>query len=933
MSKLDKTDINEQIAASIKKFSTLARDEASRQRFIIEMPEFIQKKAQLISAHFLLSEGARLADMGCETGEVTYVLASLNPRVEIVGVDKDPEAIEFARKTYRLPNLSFRVADVSVPEFADETFDAIINSNVLHNVYSASGYSTDEVVNVLEMQMRKLKIGGTMLVRDYIMRPTDELVLMEFPNIPSQGSAPETMSEADLLVSFSQNARPMVDGCEGFFIEELMPRREGTRLFRLPHKWAEEFVYRKDFRANWNKELAQEYTFFTGQDYKREFTKIGMRMVFSSPYRNPWIVENFFMGHFQLYNEDYVPLNYPATNYFIIAQRVADKQSLVIEERRPSQKPTGDLQITVVRDKKSGKVHELVKRPGEFCDVVPYRVTPDNRVLIYVRGGYPRPIVNAVSRGSSNLDGKKWSGHLIEPLTLDTSTMGSDVNENRRQIYSFVEKYAELRPKSETAWFVGQTYFPSPDRIEEGIEPVFVEVENPMRSAWYIRNDEDSKFSEVGTIQEIDVTNIILSSQVGLLPDPRLEMHIYALVMKYGVPFPQWIGEKPPPVAYRTAEVKDPEDMLKELEPTEFERETKGPSQLKAVRSVFVEEGKVGRSARGLSSQDVEFIITEDGIENIAVVMPVSHDWDNNLLVAVQPSIMPVPNRLGGDGAMLNAPSFPLPKEVKTVHEAKTYVANIFRVPLEYVSQLGESYFTHTGVTPQRIYPFIVASAAQNNEKLPPLQYAPLKKLWRMTWLFYLTRQGRTNLRFLAWVGMAMGGNHDMTLDKTLGNMKGRAFELSTDKMALGSEGVGYSSLPSRILGQRGDAKPAVDPNASASGVTAIKVIDVASKDPVITTAPMAPAPAAAASRPSISSAYNSSRKISAQSMAAPGVATALNIKGAFRDIRVSQTPTVAALDKKIDAVGDKLKAQRPKAAELKLEPPRPRPTTTKGKQ
>lgn len=931
MSKLDKTDINEQIAASIKKFSTLARDEASRQRFIIEMPEFIQKKAQLISAHFLLSEGARLADMGCETGEVTYVLASLNPRVEVVGVDKDPAAIEFARKTYRLPNLSFRVSDVSVPELADETFDGIVNSNILHNVYSGSGYSADEVTHVLEMQMRKLKIGGTMLVRDYMMRPEGELVLMEFPNTASLGSDPLTMSEPDLLVSFSQNARPMDNGCEGFFIEELMPRREGTRLFRLPHKWAEEFVYRKDLRQNWNKELAQEYTFFTWQDYKREFTKIGMRMVFSSPYRNPWVVENCFKGRFQLYNEDYVPLNYPATNYFIIAQRVAEKQSLVIEERRPSQKPTGDLQITVVRDKKSGKVHELVKPPSEFCDVVPYRVTPDNRVLVYVRGGYPRPIVNAVSRGSSNLDGKKWSGHLIEPLTLDTASMGSDVNENRRQIFSFVENYAELRPKSNEAWFVGQTYFPSPDRIEEGIEPVFVEVENPQRATWSIRSDAGAQFSEVGSIIEIDVTNIILASQVGLLPDPRLEMHIYALVMKYGVPFPQWIGEKPPPVPHKVVEVSEPEDLLKELSPAEFERENKAPSQLKAVKSVFVEEGKIGRSTRGLSSQDVEFIVTEEGVENIAVVMPLSRDWDNNLLVALQPGIMPVPNRLGGDGAMLNVPSFPLPKEVKTVHDAKTFVANLFRVPLEHVSQLGESYFTHTGVTPQRIYPFMVASAAQGDH-LPPWRHTPMKKLWRLTWLYYLTRQGRVNLRLVAWLGMAMGANHDMTLDKTLGNMKGQAFSLSTEKVALGSEAVGYSSLPSRILGQRGDAKPS-DPNLIAASSVIVKAVDVSSKDSVVASPATPAASAPPVSKPSISSAYNSSRKISAQSMAAPGVATALNIKGAFQDLRVSQTPSVAAIDKKIDAVGDRLKAHRPKALELKLEPPRPKPTTTKGKQ
>ena len=64
MSKSDKTEINEQIAASIKNFSSRAKGDPTRQRQVIEMPEYIQQKAELISAHFLLPAGARIVDMG-----------------------------------------------------------------------------------------------------------------------------------------------------------------------------------------------------------------------------------------------------------------------------------------------------------------------------------------------------------------------------------------------------------------------------------------------------------------------------------------------------------------------------------------------------------------------------------------------------------------------------------------------------------------------------------------------------------------------------------------------------------------------------------------------------------------------------------------------------------------------------------------------------
>ena len=54
----------------------------------------------------------------------------------------------------------------------------------------------------------------------------------------------QDFSDADLLVYYSQTARPLENGYEGFFLEELapLPDREGTRLFRLLHKWAIEFI-------------------------------------------------------------------------------------------------------------------------------------------------------------------------------------------------------------------------------------------------------------------------------------------------------------------------------------------------------------------------------------------------------------------------------------------------------------------------------------------------------------------------------------------------------------------------------------------------------------------------------------------------------------------------------------------------------------------
>ena len=810
MSITNKTEIKEQIAASIKKFSELAKNDASRNNYIVNMPEFIQRKAALISAHLLLPTGARIINMGCGTGEVTYVLALLNPRADIIGIDNNQSVIDFARKTYKLPNLSFRLSDISIPDFNDESIDGIINSNILHGVYSSAGYNPEAVNRLLESQIRKLKPGGVMLIRDYIMPPEDEYVLLELPNTPSTGKAPVHLSDADLLVLFSQSARPLPGGeCEGFFIEEQMPRREGTRLFRLPHKWAVEFIHRKNYRASWEREIEMEYTFFTWQDFRREFSKMGMRMVFTAPYWNPWVVKHFFKGRFQIYSEGYASMNNPATNYFIVSQKVADRQSLMLEERRPSQKPPSDLRIMVVRDKKSGELHELVKRPGEYCDIVPYRITHDDRLVVFVKSGFPRPIVNAVSRGSHNLDGKKWSGHLIEPITMDTINMTDDVEDNRKMIFDHIRDYSGLRPKSEEKWYIGATYFPSPDRIDEAIEPVFVEVENPHKTTWPLKKDKDTAFTELGVFTELDASDILLAAQVGLLPEPRMELHVLDLMVRHNIPFPRWVGESFPLIPGNSVRVHEPEDLLKEVEATEFEEEEKEPVHLKSVRAVFIEEGRVGQTTRGMAAQDVEFIVTDDGIENIAAVFPIARDWDDNLLVALDPKIMPVPNRMGGEGATFNVPTFALPKGVRTIDDAKNFIAAIFGVPMDRVSRLGESYFTHIGVMPQRVYPFTVASPPEGGH-VNPLRFMMTKKLWFLyaQWgmRMFAYNAGGQMLKLLAWEQMQAEDGHDMAAQRDQEHMKQNGFSLSTEKIAVETKDSGYSSMPSRILGQRGAA-------------------------------------------------------------------------------------------------------------------------------
>ena len=805
---LDKV-ISEKTSSNVnlEEFKRRSRDEKIRRSHFENLSEFIQQKATLISAHFLLPNGSKVADMGCGDGTITYALALLNPRIEFLGIDRDRNLIEYAKRNYELPNLTFRCDDVEIKSYLDEGLDGIINSNILHEIYSEHGYSTTAITELIELQIKKLRPGGVMLIRDYMMPPADEYVLLEFPNSFANGKTALDMSDADLLIKFSETARPnYTAGCEGFFLEELEDTiRDNTRLFRLPKKWALEFIHRKDEREKWDRELEQEYSFFTYDDYMREFSRLGMRILYTAPYWNPWVVKERFKGHFQLYDETGKPLQPPPTNHFLIAMKAGENGSLVLEERRPVAEKAKHLEIVTVKNKKDGSLQEVVREPEDFCDILPYRITNDGRLIIYVHTGVPRPIVNAVARGNNNIDGKIWSGHLVETITMDIAGFGNDAAENKIAILKYLEKHVGLSPRPHGEMDIGLPYFPDPEMIDEVIEAVYIEVREPERKKWAFSpaiEQEYFRYSETGYIYELEANDILYAAQIGVLPDPRLEIRVFELMMRLGIPAPRWLGEQMPQLGKinKSAKSEDGVELLDEVEKAEFEEVKAEPEHLKIITSLFVEEGYKDGHKQGMTAQKVDFVVTEDGIENIAIVLPLTHGWDDGMLAALEPKMLSVPQRMGGSGAMLTAPSFILPKDVCTIDEAKQFIAKKFGQNVDRVFSLGESYFTHTSITPRRIFPFAIMADAE--ARLPPnWHYTAMRRLWILIYCFQCFSGDL--LKAIARTHMALGEEHGMSPERTADLGKTRNFKLALEKEELYQAGLNSEHrIPSRILGE-----------------------------------------------------------------------------------------------------------------------------------
>src|SRR4029077_9060953 len=140
---------------------------------------------------------------------------------------------------------------------------------------------------------------------------------------------------------------------------------------------AVEIALRKDYRADWEAEAKEEYTYITQDQFEAHVPALGRRVLASTPLRTPWIVRNRFAGKMALRSADGAPLEWPATNYVIVGEKVAAGEGVRFREsgEAPREGSRGFLEMTTWRRRDvagADEVRDLVRRPNATIDVLPW---------------------------------------------------------------------------------------------------------------------------------------------------------------------------------------------------------------------------------------------------------------------------------------------------------------------------------------------------------------------------------------------------------------------------------------------------------------------------------------------------------------------------------------------------------------------------------
>jgi 2-polyprenyl-3-methyl-5-hydroxy-6-metoxy-1,4-benzoquinol methylase len=107
-----------------------------------------RRRRDYILEHARVPAGGRILEMGCGTGQLSYLLAEAS-QAQVVGSDICRPFIEEARKTYPHPRLTYEVFD-SNRDLEIGRFNAIVGNGILHHLYRNLDAALAQIRQTLE---------------------------------------------------------------------------------------------------------------------------------------------------------------------------------------------------------------------------------------------------------------------------------------------------------------------------------------------------------------------------------------------------------------------------------------------------------------------------------------------------------------------------------------------------------------------------------------------------------------------------------------------------------------------------------------------------------------------------------------------------------------------------------------------------------------
>ncbi|AKV03120.1 hypothetical protein AKJ09_09783 [Labilithrix luteola] len=451
--------------------------------------------------------------------------------------------------------------------------------------------------------------------------------------------------------------------------------------------------------------MREEYTYFTKEQFEGAVHGLGMRVLASTPIQNPWIVRHRFRGKFTMSTLGGEPCEDPATNIVVVGEKVPRGEGVRFEDRGDAD-AIGFLELSAWRDRRTGAIRDLVRRPNRTVDVVPW-FERGGDLFVLARTSYPRPIV-ACTLATDSIDGAKSPSWMAEPLIVvqGDKPLGQTVEEA-------LAAQARIGSGRILGMHTGSTYYPSPGGTQEevapvqvAIEPLFVEENLPRNTA----------FSTAGRLRAIEARQLLRAAQVGGIPDARLELNAYDLLARNGRDRGPWIGETidVADVPLDDASKSTMASLLARPSRRVFERDDgKRAGDFLEIRCRAFAE--IDSKDDILSEVPLELVLPRTRSTTSMAVAPLLRA-NGSVWIGIDDDDLPAAQCFSGNSELLVAPAWRLPRDVAVTSKARAWVNERLRaeygVVVKESFELGGRFLPSAGLSPEAVHPLAVSVAA-----------------------------------------------------------------------------------------------------------------------------------------------------------------------------------------------------------------------------
>ncbi len=642
-----------------------------------------------------------VADLGSGSGELIAILAKLYSGTKFVGVDLSPQAISHANKTYvedqNLGNLSYIAGDVAELNFMPNSLDAVFTSSTIHHLTTFSGKGFNpEMFNVfMDSVVAQLKEGGIFINRDFVVPDLPREIYMDLLDTDGANNSENVkdLSTAARFERFARDFRSSQNRDHDVPYEKLESPHEGFVRYKLSSRAATEYLLHKDYgytNQNWRTECNEEYLYKTQAEMVAACEERGMRVIQAVEVHNPWIVNNRFEGKAMLSDLDGKNLSYPPTNFMMVAEKVGDGVLRLEQRSHSTIEQFATLEKRCFQDKASGHVFEVVGLAKQREDLLPWY--EENGSLYVVVQEEPKPVIQSHEQsGNPNLDRSYLAGYVPGPLSHIVAK-GDD--------FAWSDHLQEHGVNPEQIQEVGttQTYFTSPGGINEVVAATAVKIDPDGTHL-----DSNSKV--------VEARRFLGSCQAGGVPDNRLEVLTYKLLLAQGKDVGPWIGAELKLEEQNLSGVKI-ESAKSVLTPQKREAFTEvGPERSKGFLEMrlgeFVATNRHGDDVPHTRSFQ-EYVTCSKSSDNTISILPVMKGADG-IYVGLEIRDLPVPQIHTGSSHLTAVPAFRIPRNVTELDGAIEAAVNRaerdFKMTGRKIETLGGKYYPSPESTSEVVYP------------------------------------------------------------------------------------------------------------------------------------------------------------------------------------------------------------------------------------